>query len=66
MLYSQWLANVLQIMGVPRSEFEMWGHQGYGIPYMGDDNGYKAHYGNSVATSRYHSDASNILLMLKA
>ena len=28
LLYSQWLATVLQAMGVPPSEFERWGTQG--------------------------------------
>ena len=32
MLYSQWLATVLQAMGVPPSEFERWGTKGYGYP----------------------------------
>ena len=34
MLYSQWLATVLQAMGVPPSEFERWGTKGYGYPYI--------------------------------
>ena len=32
LLYSQWLATVLQAMGVPPSEFERWGYKGYGYP----------------------------------
>ena len=32
MLYSQWLATVLQAMGVPPSEFERWGTQGLRLP----------------------------------
>jgi hypothetical protein len=31
-LRSQWLANALLSMGVPASEFERWGHKGYGAP----------------------------------
>ena len=65
-LYGRWLANVLQIMGVPRPEFELWGHQGYGFPYMGNDNKYKDHFGFSVANSRYYNDASAMLPFLKA
>jgi Protein of unknown function (DUF1552) len=35
LLYSQFLATVLQAMGVPPREFELWGHKGYGLPYLG-------------------------------
>jgi hypothetical protein len=64
-LYTQWLANVLQFMNVARPEFELWGHSGYGIPYMGNDARYKNHYGATVAASRYFADASNMLPMIK-
>lgn len=37
-LYNQWLANVLLSMGVPRSEFESPGEQGYG--YHNEENVY--------------------------
>ncbi|HEX5101425.1 MAG TPA: DUF1552 domain-containing protein [Polyangiaceae bacterium] len=67
LLYSQWLATVLQAMGVPPSEFERWDHKGYGVPYLGTvDWGppFKSHY--TSTTSRYFTDASNILPFLKA
>jgi hypothetical protein len=54
-------------MGVPRSEFERWGHQGYGYPYVGSaswEPPYKAHY--TSTTSRYFTDASNVLPFLAA
>ncbi|MDX2020747.1 MAG: DUF1552 domain-containing protein [Deltaproteobacteria bacterium] len=63
-LYTRWLANVLTVMGVARPEFELWGHQGYGIPYIGNDNRYKDHFGSSVATSRHYNDASAALPLL--
>jgi hypothetical protein len=65
LLYQQWLATVLQAMGVPPSEFERWDHQGYGVPYLGTvDWGppFKAHY--TSTTSRYFTDASKILPFL--
>ena len=34
LLYNQWLATVLQAMRVPASEFERWGHKGYGVPFL--------------------------------
>jgi hypothetical protein len=67
LLYNQWLATVLQAMGVPRSEFERWGHQGYGYPYVGSaswEPPYQAHY--TSTTSRYFTDASNVLPFLAA
>ena len=67
MLYQQWLATVLQAMGVPPAEFERWDHKGYGVPYLGTvDWGppFKSHY--TSTTSRYFTDASNILPFLGA
>jgi hypothetical protein len=66
-LYAQWLATVLQAMGVPPSEFERWDHKGYGVPYLGTvDWGppFKSHY--TSTTSPYFTDASNILPFLGA
>jgi hypothetical protein len=66
-LYQQWLATVLQAMGVPPAEFERWDHKGYGVPYLGTvDWGppFKSHY--TSTTSRYFTDASNILPFLGA
>lgn len=34
LLYNQWLATVLNSMGVPPSDYELWGHKGYGVPYL--------------------------------
>lgn len=64
-LYTQWLANVLQFMGLPRAEFELWKHPGYGIAYIGKDDRYSRHYGASPTDSRYQNDASNFLPFLK-
>jgi hypothetical protein len=65
LLYNQWLATVLVLMGVPPSEFELWGHKGYGYPYIGTaswEPPYQAHY--TSTTSRYFTDASNPLPFL--
>lgn len=68
LLYSQWLANVLQAMGVPRSEFELWKDSqgqtahGYGTPYLtgeGWEPPYVKHYGS--VTSPYFKTASDPL-----
>jgi hypothetical protein len=62
LLYNQWLATVLAVMGVPPSEFERWGHKGYGYPYVGNagwEPPYQAHYTDT--SSRYFMDASNPL-----
>jgi hypothetical protein len=67
LLYSQWLGTVLQAMGVPPTEYERWGHKGYGVPYVGQvDWGppFNSHYGDT--SSRYFTDASNILPFLQA
>lgn len=66
-LYAQWLATVLQSMGIAPSEFELWGHKGYGVPFItGDTWGppYKYHY--ESAESRYFQMASDILPGMKA
>ena len=67
LLYAQWLATVLQSMGVPPSEFERWNHRGYGVPYLGSVSWgppFSGHYQST--TSRYFTDASNILPFLGA
>jgi hypothetical protein len=67
LLYSQWLATVLRSMGLPPSEFERWGHQGYGVPMMsalGNNPDYARHYGNT--SSRYFQMASDVLPGLAA
>lgn len=64
-LYSQWLATVLQSMGLAPSEFERWGHKGYGIPYIGKTEKYFVnHYVDTQ--SRYFQTASDILPGMKA
>ncbi len=66
-LYSQWLATVLQSMGVPPSEYERWDHKGYGVPYLGTVGWgppYKSHYTDT--SSRYFADASKILPLVTA
>jgi hypothetical protein len=67
LLYNQWLATVLQAMGVPPSDFERWGHKGYGVPYISTESWtppYAKHYGDT--SSRYFTSASDILPFLKA
>lgn len=65
LLYGQWLATVLQAMGLPPSEFERWGHKGYGYPYVSTHVPPLArHYTNT--SSRYFQGASNWLPFLKA
>ncbi len=73
LLYSQWLANVLQAMGVTRAEFELWKDSqgqtahGYGTPYLTAESWeppYVKHYGSS--TSPYFKMASDALPFLVA
>jgi hypothetical protein len=67
MLYNQFLASVLQAMGMPRSEFERWGHNGYGLPRVelpGVSAPFAQHYQNT--SSRYFQIASDVLPFLKA
>jgi hypothetical protein len=67
LLYNQWLATVLQAMGVGPDEFELWGHKGYGVPFLTQDDWtppYRQHYEST--TSRYFEMASDILPGLKA
>jgi hypothetical protein len=66
-LYNQWLATVLQSMGVPAAEFERWGHRGYGVPYVTADDWtpqYRNHYEST--DSRYFQMASDVLPFLRA
>ncbi len=69
LLYSQWLATVLQSMGVRPSEFELWKdssgavEHGYGTPYLGtDEKAWSTHY--KALTSPYYTTASNVLPLL--
>jgi hypothetical protein len=67
LLYNQWLATALQAMRVPPSEFERWGHKGYGVPYLTKESWtppYAKHYGDT--NSRYFTMASDWLPFLKA
>jgi hypothetical protein len=67
LLYNQWLATVLQAMNVPPSEFERWGHKGYGVPFVSKEAWtppYAKHYGDT--SSRYFQMASDVLPGLKA
>jgi hypothetical protein len=67
LLYNQWLATVLQAMGVPPTDFERWGHKGYGVPFISKESWtppYAKHYGDT--SSRYFGVASDVLPFLKA
>jgi hypothetical protein len=67
LLYNQWLANVLLAMKVPASEFELWGHKGYGVPFLTGESWtppYAKHYEST--SSRYFNMASDVLPFLKA
>ncbi len=67
LLYSQWLATVLETMGVPTTEFERWGSKGYGYPYITKETWtppFAKHYGDT--SSRYFQDASKVLPFLMA
>jgi hypothetical protein len=67
LLYGQWLATALQAMGASPEEFELWGHKGYGVPFVSGESWtppYKQHYQNT--SSRYFQMASDILPGLKA
>lgn len=67
LLYNQWLATVLQAMGLSPSDFERWGHKGYGVPFVSKESWtppYQKHYGDT--SSRYFNMASDVLPLLKA
>jgi hypothetical protein len=67
MLYNQFLAHVLQSMGMLRTEFERWGYKGYGVPKVeqpGVSLPFAKHYQNT--SSRYFQIASDLLPFLKA
>lgn len=67
MLYNQFLAGVLQAMGMPPSEFERWGHKGYGLQRVqppGVSVPFAKHYEST--SSRYFQIASDVLPFLKA
>jgi hypothetical protein len=67
-LYSQWLATVLQSMGIAPEEYELWDHKGYGYPYVGTDTTnqkyFQKHYVDT--SSRYFQIAGDALPFLKA
>ncbi len=67
LLYSQWLATVLQAMGLPPAEFERWGHKGYGVPFItleGWTPRFAQHYADT--SSRYFTGASDRLPIITA
>jgi Protein of unknown function (DUF1552) len=67
LLYNQFLASILQAMGLPAFEFERGGHRGYGLPVVeqsGTSLPFATHYQDS--SSRYFQIASDVLPFLKA
>jgi hypothetical protein len=63
-LYNQWLATVLQSMGVPPSEFEAQGQHGYGVHYR--ESSYVGAANSTKAwPDRLQADASKIVPFLK-
>lgn len=62
--YNQWLATVLQAMGSPPSEWERWGHKGYGVPFVSQGGTLGRHYINT--SSRYFMTASDPLPGMRA
>lgn len=66
--YNQFLATVLQAMGLAPADFERWGHKGYGYPLVTPpDTGilpFAKHYQNT--SSRYFQIASDVLPLIKA
>jgi len=65
-LYNQFLANVLRAMGMQPSEFERWGHRGYGLVAVEPNPAVPLvkHYKDT--SSRYFQIASDLLPFLKA
>lgn len=67
MLYSQWLETVLLSMGLSPAEFERWGHKGYGVPFLTQEDWtppFRQHYGDT--SSRYFQMASDPLALVRA
>lgn len=62
-LYTGWLASVLQAMNVPPSEFERAGEKGYGSPYRDD---YFGSGGTESWPERLFDAASDVVPLLKA
>lgn len=65
LLYNQFLATVLQAMGMSPAEFERWGHRGYGVPKVelpGTSLPFAEHYQDT--SSRYFQIASDLLPFL--
>ena len=66
LLYNQFLAGVLQAMGMPPSELERWGHKGYGLQRVerpGVSAPFAEHYKDT--SSRYFQIASDPLPCLR-
>lgn len=67
MLYSQFLATVLQAMGLQPTDFERWGYKGYGRPAVDPPNygilPFGVHYEDT--SSRYFQIASDPLPFLR-
>jgi hypothetical protein len=64
-LYNQYLANVLEAMGVPASEFEHNGEKGYGLHYRNSEYaGPKGDSGDRAWPDRIFNDASKPLPFL--
>jgi hypothetical protein len=65
--YNQFLATVLQAMGMTPGDFERWGHKGYGLPIVepaGTSLPFAEHYQHG--SSRYFEIASDVLPFLAA
>jgi len=64
--YNQWLATVLQSMGIQPSEFERWDHKGYGVQFVSTEPSmpFRTHYKDT--SSRYFETASDVLPFLQA
>jgi hypothetical protein len=66
LLYNQFLAGVLQAMGMPAVELERWGHKGYGLPRV-ERPGVSAPFAEHFidTSSRYFQIASDPLPFLR-
>jgi hypothetical protein len=66
-LHNQFLATVLQAMGMAPAAYERWGHRGYGLPRVersGVSAPFAEHYVDT--SSRYFQIASDVLPLLKS
>jgi Protein of unknown function (DUF1552) len=67
LLYGQWLSTVMHAMGLQPSEWELWDHKGYGVPFLTAESWtppYKQHYQNT--SSRYFTMSSDVLPVIGA